>query len=89
MQNHVIFVKKESRKSSLKVCIIRKLEIIATIQVIYRGGVHSKCNSKFNVPNEIPVVFHSVSNYDYQIWINENLDILEKIQKSKKLFQLQ
>ena len=34
-------------------------------KIIYRGAVHSNCNSKFNVPNEIPVVFHSVSNYDY------------------------
>ena len=31
----------------------------------YRGVAHSICNSKFNVPNEIPVVFHNSSNYDY------------------------
>ena len=31
----------------------------------YRGAVHSICNSKFNVPNEIPVIFHNDSNYDY------------------------
>ena len=24
----------------------------------YRIGAHSICNLKFNVPNEIPVVFH-------------------------------
>ena len=25
----------------------------------YRGAAHSICNSKFHVPNEIPVVFHN------------------------------
>ena len=31
----------------------------------YRGVAHSTCNLKFSVPNEIPVVFHRGSNYDY------------------------
>ena len=31
----------------------------------YRGAAHSICNLKFNKPNEIPVVFHNGSNYDY------------------------
>ena len=31
----------------------------------YRGAAHSICNLKFNVPNEISVVFHRGSNYDY------------------------
>ena len=29
----------------------------------YRDTAHSICNLKFNVPNEIPVVFHNGSNY--------------------------
>ena len=29
--------------------------------------VHSICNSGFNVPQEIPVVFHNRSNYDFII----------------------
>ena len=28
----------------------------------YRGAAHSVCNLKFNVPNEIPLVFHNGSN---------------------------
>ena len=28
----------------------------------YRGAAHSICNLKYNVPNEIPVVFHNYSN---------------------------
>ena len=31
----------------------------------YRRTTHSICNLKFNVPNEIPAVFHNGSNYDY------------------------
>ena len=31
----------------------------------YRGVAHSICNLKFNVPNEVAVVFHNRSNYDY------------------------
>ena len=31
----------------------------------YGGESHSVCNLKFNVPNEIPVVFDNGSNYDY------------------------
>ena len=37
----------------------------------YRGEVHSICNIKFNVFNEIPVVFHNGSNYDYHFIIKE------------------
>ena len=29
----------------------------------YTGAAHSICNFKFDVPNEIPVVFHNDSNY--------------------------
>ena len=35
----------------------------------YRDAAHSICNLKFNVPNEIPVVFHNGSNYDYHFII--------------------
>ena len=37
----------------------------------YRGLKYSICNLRFNVPNEIPVVFHNGSNYDYQFIIKE------------------
>ena len=37
----------------------------------YRGAAHSICNLKFTVPNEIPVVFHNSSNYDYHFIIKE------------------
>ena len=31
----------------------------------YGGAAYSICNLKFNVPNEIQVVFHKGSSYDY------------------------
>ena len=37
----------------------------------YRGAAHSVCNLKFNAPNEIPVIFHRGSNYDYWFIIKE------------------
>ena len=37
----------------------------------YRDTAHSICNLKFNVLNEIPVVFHNGSNYDNQFTIKE------------------
>ena len=35
----------------------------------YRGSAHRICNLKCNVPNEIPLVFQNVSNYDYHFII--------------------
>ena len=37
----------------------------------YRGVVHSICNLKFIVLNQIPPVFHNGSNYDYHFIIKE------------------
>ena len=37
----------------------------------YRAATRSICNLKFNVPNEIPVVFPNGSIYDYHFIIKE------------------
>ena len=37
----------------------------------YRGAAHSICYLKFNVPSEIPVVFHNGSKYYYHFIIKE------------------
>ena len=37
----------------------------------YRGGAHNICNLRYNVPKEIPVVFHNGSAYDYHFIIKE------------------
>ena len=31
----------------------------------YRGAAHSVCNLRFNVPNDIRIVFHNEENCDY------------------------
>ena len=35
----------------------------------YRGAAHVICNSKFIVPNKIPIIFYNGSNYDYRFII--------------------
>ena len=35
----------------------------------YRGAAHSICNLNYNVPKNIPIVFHNGSNYDYHFII--------------------
>ena len=45
----------------------------------YWGTAHSISNIKFNVPNEIPVVFHKGSIYDYHIIIKELANEFEGI----------
>ena len=37
----------------------------------YRGAAHNICNLRYNVPKEIPVVFHNGSTYDYHFIIKE------------------
>ena len=37
----------------------------------YRGAAHNICNLRYNVPKEIPVVFHNGSTYDYHFLIKE------------------
>ena len=37
----------------------------------YRGAAHSRCNLKYNIPKDIPVVSHNGSNYDDHFTIKE------------------
>ena len=37
----------------------------------FKGAAHSICRLRFKVSNEIPVVFHSGSNYDYHFIMKE------------------
>ena len=36
-----------------------------------RGAAHRIFNLRYNTPDEIPVIFHNGSNYDYQFIIKE------------------
>ena len=37
----------------------------------YRGAAHSNCNLNYQIPKEIPVVFHNGSTYDYHFIIKQ------------------
>ena len=37
----------------------------------FKGTAHSICNLKFNVPNEIHLVFHNGLNYNYHFVIKK------------------
>ena len=37
----------------------------------YRGVAHNICNLRYKIPNEIPVIFHNGSTYDYHFIIKE------------------
>ena len=57
----------------------------------YRGAAHSICNSKFNVPDEIPEVFHNGSKHGYKFIIkklaNEFEDPFECIEENSKIYK--
>ena len=37
----------------------------------YRAAAHSTCNLRYKIPNNIPVIFHNGSKYDYHFIIKE------------------
>ena len=65
---------KDSQNILSNIKIVKKLLSIAMSQsagAADPGAALSICNLKFNVPNEILVVFHNGSNYDYYFIIKE------------------
>ena len=40
----------------------------------YIGATHGICNSKYSVPNDVPLVFHIGSNYDYHFIMKETAE---------------
>ena len=71
MQKDVIFVKEESLKNLSKSVNYWKARGHGHYRDKYRDAAHSICNLKFSLPNEMLVVFHNVSNYDYHFIIEE------------------
>ena len=37
----------------------------------FRGAAHNICNLRYKTPNEIPVIFHNGSTFDYHFIINQ------------------
>ena len=43
----------------------------------YRGAAHNICNLRYEVPKEMPIVFHNGSTYDYHFIIKELVEEFE------------
>ena len=37
----------------------------------YRGTTHQKCNLRYTIPHNIPIVFHNLSGYKAHLFIRE------------------
>ena len=79
--------KEEENYNNQKVCYICKKEFITSDTTEYkknhkvrdhchytgkcRGAAHNTCNLRYKIPNEIPIIFHNGSTYDYHFIIRE------------------
>ena len=57
------------KKNPTKVKIYKKVRYHCHFTGKCRGAAHSMFNLKFNMPNEVPVVFYNGSDYDYYVII--------------------
>ena len=96
MQKYVTFAEKNLKKLA-KSNSYWKVKDPCHYTGRYRCPAHSIYKLKFNVFNEIPVVFYNGSNYDYyfiikkiskQLW-GTNCNVLGKTQKNIKHFRFQ
>ena len=65
IKSFVIYAKKRFTKDNKKVkdhCHFRGK---------YRGAAHDKCNMNYKITQDIPVIFHNGSTYDYHLIIKE------------------
>ena len=67
-----IFMKKVSKDKNH-----RKVSDYCHYTGKYRGETHSICILRLNVPNEIPIVLHNESNYDYHVIIKDLVNEFE------------
>ena len=60
----------------LKIKNITKLGTTVTLQVkiLVLNAAHSISNLKYSIPKDIPIVFHTGSNYDYDCIIKESAE---------------
>jgi len=45
----------------------------------FRGAAHAACNSKYKIPQFIPVIFHKLSRYDSHLFIKQLGKIFDNI----------
>ena len=79
--------KEEENYNNQKICCICKKEFITSDTTEhkknhkvrdychytgkYRGAAHNTCNLRYKIPNEIPIIFHNGSTFDYHFIIRE------------------
>ena len=63
MQKYVTFGEKDPPENSLKLKKYRKVRDYCYYAVKYKGAAHNTCNLRFNVFNELPVVFPNLWNW--------------------------
>ena len=56
-------------KKKKKIKIYQNLRDHCHYKEKFRGAVHSICNLKYKVPQEIPVKIHNGSTYEYHLLI--------------------
>ena len=62
----------------------------------YRGAAHNNCNLKYRIPDHIPILFHSLSGYDANLFIKElgkrfnkhDIGALQKTRRSTSVLML-
>ena len=64
-QKSTAFPKGSSNINTLNYKNCRKVKDHCHYTGKYRGAAHSVCNLIYNIPKEIPVIFHNRSNYPY------------------------
>ena len=70
MQNYITTMKERTLKKISNSINYWKVRYHCHYTCKYRGTAHI-CNLKFHVHNEIPVVFHNGSHYDYHFIIKD------------------
>ena len=93
MQKCVTFAEKRILRKPSKSINYRKVRDRYHYTGKYGGSALKICNLKFNLLNEIPVVFHNSSNYDYHFItkelaneFEEKLEYLGENTENYKLF---
>ena len=67
----MLYLRKKNLKKLSKNINYRKVRDHCYYAGKYRNAARNICNLNFNVPNEIPVVFHNGPNHDYHFILKE------------------
>ena len=51
----------------------------------FRGAAHSICNLRYSTQRDIPVFFHNVTNYDFNLIIPQLGKMIENVRKRREI----